>query len=233
VRLRVLMEPRRGATYEQILALARAAEEAGLDGFFRGDHYLGIDPGDPSYLPTDSWTTLAGLAVQTSRIRLGTLMTAGTFRQPGSLAIIAASSPRPAPTRCTSTSTPSGSASTPRAPTRYACSARRCSSVPADRRGTCGSRPRRRSRPRSCSQPGATPEHAVSGPGGAAARRGPGRRDLRLRRRDRHAPAAPDRRRGLRPVPAADEVTVQDQLPLGPAEKKAFFQSNAERVFRL
>jgi F420-dependent oxidoreductase-like protein len=90
VRLRVLMEPRRGATYEQILALARAAEEAGLDGFFRGDHYLGIDAGDPSYLPTDSWTTLAGLAVQTSRIRLGTLMTAGTFRQPGSLAIIAA-----------------------------------------------------------------------------------------------------------------------------------------------
>src|SRR5262249_6781504 len=90
VRLRVLMEPRRGATYEQILALARATEEAGLDGFFRGDHYLGIDAGDPSYVPTDSWTTLAGLAVQTSRIRLGTLMTAATFRQPGSLAIIAA-----------------------------------------------------------------------------------------------------------------------------------------------
>jgi F420-dependent oxidoreductase-like protein len=90
VRLRVLMEPRHGATYEQILALARTTEEADFDGFFRGDHYLGIDAADPSYLPTDSWTTLAGLAVQTSRVRLGTLVTAGTFRQPGQLAIIAA-----------------------------------------------------------------------------------------------------------------------------------------------
>jgi F420-dependent oxidoreductase-like protein len=90
VRLRVLMEPRHGATYEQIVALGRAAEDGGFDGFFRGDHYLGTDAGDPSYLPTDSWTTLAGVAVQTSTIRLGTLMTAGTFRQPGQVAIIAA-----------------------------------------------------------------------------------------------------------------------------------------------
>jgi F420-dependent oxidoreductase-like protein len=90
MRLRVLMEPRRGATYQQILALARTTEEAGFDGFFRGDHYLGIDAGDPSYLPSDSWTTLAGLALQTSRVRLGTLMTASTYRLPGPLAITVA-----------------------------------------------------------------------------------------------------------------------------------------------
>jgi F420-dependent oxidoreductase-like protein len=86
----VLLEPRYGASYQQILAMAQAAEEAGFDGFFRGDHYLGIDATDAGYAPTDSWTTLAGLAVQTERIRLGTLVTASTFRQPGNLAVIVA-----------------------------------------------------------------------------------------------------------------------------------------------
>jgi len=90
MRLRVLMEPRHGATYEQILALARTTAEAGFDAFFRSDHYLGIDAGDPSYRPTDSWATLAGLALQTSRVQLGTLMTASTFRLPGPLAIAVA-----------------------------------------------------------------------------------------------------------------------------------------------
>ncbi len=90
MRLRVLLEPRYGASYEQILAMAQAAEEAGFDAFFRSDHYLGIDPADASYAPTDSWATLAGLAVQTERIRLGTLMTASTFRRPGPLAVTVA-----------------------------------------------------------------------------------------------------------------------------------------------
>jgi F420-dependent oxidoreductase-like protein len=87
MRLRVLLEPRYGATYDQILAMARATEEAGFDAFFRSDHYLGIQPTEPALRPTDSWTTLAGLAIQTSRIQLGTLMTAGTFRNPAQLAI--------------------------------------------------------------------------------------------------------------------------------------------------
>ena len=91
VKLRVLMEPRHGATYDRILAMAQTTEQAGFDGFFRGDHYLGIDAGDPDYLPTDSWTTLAGLARDTSRIRLGTLMTAGTFRNPAVVAMAVAS----------------------------------------------------------------------------------------------------------------------------------------------
>ena len=90
MRIRVLLEPHHGATYGQILALARATEEAGFDAFFRSDHYLGIDPDDTGYRPTDSWTTLAGLAVQTERVRLGTLMTASTYRRPGPLAVAVA-----------------------------------------------------------------------------------------------------------------------------------------------
>jgi len=90
MRLRVLLEPHHGASYDQILALARATEESGFDAFFRSDHYQGIDPDDARYRPTDSWTTLAGLAVQTERVRLGTLMTASTYRRPGPLAITVA-----------------------------------------------------------------------------------------------------------------------------------------------
>lgn len=90
LRLRILMEPRHGATYAQILALARATDDAGFDAFFRSDHLFGVDPNDPTYRPTDCWTTLAGLARDTSRIRLGSLVTAATFRQPGSLATIVA-----------------------------------------------------------------------------------------------------------------------------------------------
>jgi F420-dependent oxidoreductase-like protein len=87
MRLRILLEPHHGATYAQILALAKAAEEGGFDAFFRSDHYLGIDADDVTYQPTDSWTTLAGLAVQTERVRLGTLVNASTFRLPGQLAV--------------------------------------------------------------------------------------------------------------------------------------------------
>jgi len=90
MRLRVLLEPHHGASYDQILALARVTEESGFDAFFRSDHYQGIDPDDSGYRPTDSWTTLAGLAVQTERVRLGTLMTASTYRRPGPLAITVA-----------------------------------------------------------------------------------------------------------------------------------------------
>jgi F420-dependent oxidoreductase-like protein len=73
-----------------LLAVARKAEETGYGAFFRSDHYLkmGSVSGLPG--PTDAWTTLAGLARDTSRIRLGTLMTAATFRLPGPLAITVA-----------------------------------------------------------------------------------------------------------------------------------------------
>lgn len=83
-------EPQQGATYDDQLAVARAAEECGYGAFFRSDHYLfmGDDDGFPG--PTDAWVTLAGLARETSTIRLGTLVTAATFRLPGPLAIAAA-----------------------------------------------------------------------------------------------------------------------------------------------
>jgi len=91
LRLRVLMEPRHGARYDEILALALATEAAGFDAFFRSDHLLGVDPDDPTYRPTDCWTTLGGLARDTERVRLGALVSAATFRSPGLLATIVAS----------------------------------------------------------------------------------------------------------------------------------------------
>ncbi|HYQ68200.1 TIGR03560 family F420-dependent LLM class oxidoreductase [Actinophytocola sp.] len=86
MRLRVLMEPRHGGTYEDFLAMATVVEDAGFEGFFRSDHLMGVDPTNTAYQPTDSWTMLAGLARDTRRVRLGALVTAGTFRQPGVLA---------------------------------------------------------------------------------------------------------------------------------------------------
>src|SRR5919199_23808 len=75
-----------GATYDDLLAVARRTEETGFDAFFRSDHYLTMG-GDGLPGPTDAWVTLGGLARETSRIRLGTLLTASTFRYPGPLAI--------------------------------------------------------------------------------------------------------------------------------------------------
>jgi F420-dependent oxidoreductase-like protein len=82
----VFTEPHLGATYDDQLAYAQAAERLGFDGFFRSDHYL-TGSGDGLPGPTDAWTTLAGLARETSRIRLGTLVSSVTFRRPGILAI--------------------------------------------------------------------------------------------------------------------------------------------------
>ena len=86
----VFTEPHGGGTYGDQLAFAQTAERLGFDGYFRSDHYLNGGPGDGLPGPTDAWTTLAGLARETSRIRLGTLVTPVTFRHPGVLAIQAA-----------------------------------------------------------------------------------------------------------------------------------------------
>jgi F420-dependent oxidoreductase-like protein len=80
-------EPQQGFSYDDQLAFARSAEKHGLDGFFRSDHYLRMGEGDPRPGPTDAWTTLAGLGRETSRIRLGTLVSSVTYRVPGILAI--------------------------------------------------------------------------------------------------------------------------------------------------
>ena len=84
--LRIMTEPQQGATYDDLLAVALTAEELGFGAFSRSDHYLGMDTdGLPG--PSDAWVTLAGLARDTSTIRLGTLMTSATFRHPGPLTI--------------------------------------------------------------------------------------------------------------------------------------------------
>jgi F420-dependent oxidoreductase-like protein len=90
MQLRIFTEPQQGASYETLLRVAKTAEDLEFDAFFRSDHYLKI--GDVSGLPgpTDAWVTLAGLARETSRIRLGTLVSASTFRYPGPLAITVA-----------------------------------------------------------------------------------------------------------------------------------------------
>jgi alkanesulfonate monooxygenase len=93
--LRIFTEPQQGAAYDDLLTVALEAERSGFGAFFRSDHYLhigDIPPGshEPLPGPTDSWITLAGLARDTDRIRLGTLVTAGTFRYPGPLAVAVA-----------------------------------------------------------------------------------------------------------------------------------------------
>ncbi|MGQ4516596.1 TIGR03560 family F420-dependent LLM class oxidoreductase [Streptomyces sp. DW26H14] len=85
--LRIFTEPQQGATYDTLLRVAKATEDLGFDAFFRSDHYLRMGEADGLPGPTDAWITLAGLARETKRVRLGTLVTAATFRLPGVLAI--------------------------------------------------------------------------------------------------------------------------------------------------
>jgi F420-dependent oxidoreductase-like protein len=86
MQLRIFTEPQQGATYDDLLAVARAAERLGYGAFFRSDHFLSMGgSGLPG--PTDAWLTLAALARETSTIRLGTLMTSATFRLPALLAL--------------------------------------------------------------------------------------------------------------------------------------------------
>jgi F420-dependent oxidoreductase-like protein len=90
MQLRIMTEPQQGASYDDLLRVATATEALGFDAFFRSDHYQRIGGGDGAPGPTDAWTTLAGLARETGRIRLGTMVTPATFRLPGPLAITAA-----------------------------------------------------------------------------------------------------------------------------------------------
>lgn len=89
MRLAIFVEPQLGASYADQLRIAQHAEELGFEAFFRSDHFLTMG-GDGLPGPTDAWATLAALAVQTSTIRLGTLLTSATFRQPGLLAVTVA-----------------------------------------------------------------------------------------------------------------------------------------------
>jgi len=85
--LSIFTEPQQGASYDELLAVARRAESLGYRAFYRSDHYVKMGDSDGLPGPTDAWITLAGLARDTSTIRLGTLVTSATFRLPGPLAI--------------------------------------------------------------------------------------------------------------------------------------------------
>ncbi len=87
MKLRIFTEPQQGASYDDLLRVALCAEEEGFDAFFRSDHYLKMGDVDGQPGPTDAWITLAGLARETTTIRLGTLVTSATFRHPGPLAV--------------------------------------------------------------------------------------------------------------------------------------------------
>src|SRR5437660_11590861 len=87
MQLRIFTEPQQGADYETLLRVAKATEDLGFDAFFRSDHYLSMGSGSGLPGPSDAWLTLAALARETSRIRLGTLVSPATFRLPGPLAI--------------------------------------------------------------------------------------------------------------------------------------------------
>lgn len=87
MQLRIFTEPQQGASYEDLVAVARRAESLGFDAFFRSDHYLAMGDGTGLPGPSDAWITLTGIARETATIRLGTLVTSATFRHPGVLAI--------------------------------------------------------------------------------------------------------------------------------------------------
>ena len=90
MQLRIMTEPQQGATYDDLLAVAQESERLGFDAFFRSDHLQRIGDGDPGPGSTDAWVVLAGLARDTTRIRLGTMVSSATFRLPGPLAIAVA-----------------------------------------------------------------------------------------------------------------------------------------------
>ena len=85
MRFALMTEPQQGLSYDELLAIVRTAEVAGLEAFFRSDHYASF-PGESGQPTTDAWATLAGLARETTSIRLGTLVSPVTFRVPGNLA---------------------------------------------------------------------------------------------------------------------------------------------------
>lgn len=85
MRYALMTEPQQGLSYDEILTLARAAEAAGLEAFFRSDHYASF-PGPAGLPTTDAWATLAGLARDTTAIKLGSLVSPVTFRIAGAFA---------------------------------------------------------------------------------------------------------------------------------------------------
>ena len=89
MRICLMTEGQEGQSWNEWAALARAAEDAGLNGFFRSDHYSSFHGAPGPAL--DAWSTIAALSVVTKRLRLGTLVSPATFRHPSVLARMVAS----------------------------------------------------------------------------------------------------------------------------------------------
>ena len=80
-----MIEGQEGVSWEQWVALAETCERAGIEALFRSDHYLSLSfPHERAV--HDAWTTMAGLAARTTRLRFGTLVSPVTFRHPSLLA---------------------------------------------------------------------------------------------------------------------------------------------------
>jgi alkanesulfonate monooxygenase SsuD/methylene tetrahydromethanopterin reductase-like flavin-dependent oxidoreductase (luciferase family) len=89
MRYALMTEPQQGYSYQDILDAANAAKAAGFETYFRSDHYSSF-PGESGQPATDCWTTLAGLARDTTGIGLGSMVSPVTFRHPGSYAKVVA-----------------------------------------------------------------------------------------------------------------------------------------------
>ena len=167
MRFALMTEPQQGLTYEEILAAARTAEEAGIEAFFRSDHYSSF-PGESGLPTTDAWTTLAGLARETSRIRLGALVSPVTFRIPGSFAKVIQTADemsggrRTNPCRRPSCSAPRSRSQDISAAAACPTTARRCSGSACS--SCVAASTRRRSAP-SCGRPVAIPSTTVRSEG--------------------------------------------------------------------
>jgi alkanesulfonate monooxygenase SsuD/methylene tetrahydromethanopterin reductase-like flavin-dependent oxidoreductase (luciferase family) len=82
MRFALMIEAQQGLSYEDQLSIARRAEAGGFETLFRSDHYASF-PGSADQVTTDAWAILAGLARETTKIGLGTLVSPVTFRHPG------------------------------------------------------------------------------------------------------------------------------------------------------
>ena len=89
MKIGIQIEPQMGYTYEDIVTLAKAAEDANFYSFSVSDHFFGDIESVEKYAH-DAWTLLALLTPQTERIRLGTLVTCQSYRNPALVAKIVA-----------------------------------------------------------------------------------------------------------------------------------------------
>jgi F420-dependent oxidoreductase-like protein len=83
-----MLEGQQGVSWDGWVEVARTAEALGAETLYSSDHYF-ASRGVGGRGSSDAWTVLAGLAAVTTRIRLGTLVSPVTFREPALLAKVA------------------------------------------------------------------------------------------------------------------------------------------------